>query len=420
MKATTSNYRGFCIYKRTRTDRKGKTEYYIRLDGGKKKKSIRALAVEIGMDLGVIPINIHDVRNVIDKAIEIGLLDTGTCNLRPDIPLSIYMHKLLDDYDTSPWIEKERKRGRSLGEDHLENYERVFRLYISHLIDGMTIRTLSKDDVRRIISGLESLSPDNFNKSLDCLNIVCRYAVQEGDLEKNPVEEIGIRHRIAHPKEKEITTMEETDSFLSVMERNAKADIPFAKAAYFCTLLIVNAGIRNEEIQALRPDSFKPSRDPDYVLVDISTAWDESRHKLKPTTKSKKGRFTAITKSFYEALMNYHNKNPYGTEWILWSAKTGLPISTRCMNNHIHKAMEEIGISRKAQKVRGLSFYAMRHVMITEKKGELSEDEEDRLIALMKSVGHESKAINEHYTHLDESRALEKAKKRPAIPVSDL
>lgn len=147
MKATTSNYRGFCIYKRTRTDCKGKTEYYIRLDGGKKKKSIRALAVEIGMDLGVIPINIHDVRNVIDKAVEIGLLDTGKGNLRPDVPLSAYMHKLLDDYDTSPWIEKERKRGRSLGEDHLGNYERVFRLYISHLIEGMTIRTLSKADV---------------------------------------------------------------------------------------------------------------------------------------------------------------------------------------------------------------------------------------------------------------------------------
>lgn len=288
-----------------------------------------------------------------------------------------------------PYVTDKIRRGgeysRSLCDSNRKSMEKhILPIFGPKRVTTITMRMVN--DWLLALPGAAKISRSTANKMLAILRTMLAEAVHRGIITANPA--AAVKPLVEKANARDAFTLEEATRLLSDPDKWGNI------LSYTASLLCAHTGLRAGEIRALRLQDVHE----DHIVV--SHSWDET-YGMK-STKSGNTRVVPLTPMLHEALMVLA---PDGPEGFLFSLDGKKPMSGRVLTNSLYRKMREIGISEEERQERGLSFHSWRHFFNSQLIASGVGGEITRAV-----VGHESKAMTDHYLHLkagDLGRVLE-------------
>lgn len=228
------------------------------------------------------------------------------------------------------------------------------------------------------------------------------------------------------------TTPEQMRGILTRSEFQKVLVLLRAKATehtYLAVLLAAATGMRLGEIRALRVPDITIINEVDSI-VTVSRSWSVKGG--EKTTKGKKERFVPCPTWLAEKLATLGRLNSYGTDMVFWSiveTKDNSPVSSNYIRETFYTFLYDVLEEQAGVKVgtmvedtdatergrfnkegkplmvragemmrrgRNISFHSFRHFFNTEAQALGADGDKLRL-----TVGHESKAMTDNYTHAE-------------------
>lgn len=218
------------------------------------------------------------------------------------------------------------------------------------------------------------------NAFIKTLRQIFSFAKKRRVIHNNPVEEIQVYKLIT--KEKGILTDQEVNRLFNSNETNAH----WKNAPRIRTLLLLAAatGMRLGEIQALHHEQIHENG----IFIDRSWSAIEG---LK-TTKTGKSRFMPVAKKLLAQLKTV-SENDIGL--VFHNDKNRhKPLYKKRIYRVFYEGLKLIGINKSERTERNITFHSWRHFANTYlKNAGINKD------VIMNAIGHETKAMHEHYYH---------------------
>jgi len=278
------------------------------------------------------------------------------------------------------YAEGRRARGYSISYGHLENSESYTRNHI--------IPKWGKDQVKDITTAhidawiLElyrkaELSPSTINKLLQIMRTLLQNALAHRYRSDNPAEHVKpIKN--THKKRRVLTNDEVKKLFAH--------EWPDFRH-YTINLLAFTTGARLGEVSGLLIKNVYPDR------IEILHAWEE-RHGLKEPKYNSK-RAVPISEKVYSCLQRVmYETAPETLVFFSCPERKDIPIGKKCIEKHLYKAMQRIGISEQKRQTRNITFHSWRHKLNSLLRSRGVPDSKIRLL-----TGHRGSAMTDWYTN---------------------
>jgi integrase len=350
--------------------------------------SITALAHKLGYPKTVKIIKLREADRVCTLALERGLIKQKT-----DSPLFKDFVLAYWDFE-GPRIQRKNKlKPNSIGRNHAYTMTICFTKHaIPQLPEGLTLQGVTAAHLRKVLNQVTdegSLANATIAKVMKSMTTPLREAYKKEIIQKDPTRTLDAIDESG--KEKGILTPGEFSLLLSWMRDHSSQHILLA------TVLAAATGMRKGEIRALRADDITIVNDFDSI-IKIDESYSDLDHFKIP--KAKKTRQTPCPRKVAEALLDLAKRNPNGDNLIFWAVGNGnpnSPVSPNYLSDGFYDAMKAIGISEELRRTRNITFHSLRHYFIT-RAGFIMGSKMD---SLRLTVGHESLAMTDHYTHSD-------------------
>ncbi|MEA5032295.1 MAG: tyrosine-type recombinase/integrase [Sphaerochaeta sp.] len=298
------------------------------------------------------------------------------------------------DYDGKRVQRKIRLKPNSIGKSHCYTMATLFTLHaVPYLPENADISEITRRDLQHVLNKLvdnTKLANSSIHKVMMSMTVPLHYAYQNdlilSDPTKNldPIDQRG--------KEKGILTPSEFKAVISWMEINSPPHVLLA------TILAAGTGMRMGEVRALRTDDISIVNELD-AIIRIDESYTDL-DKFKPP-KSRRTRLTPCPRKLADALLALAAQNPNGGNLVFWAVKCGgpnTPIAPNYIHDGLYKAFHTaLKMDEEERKRRNITFHSLRHYFIT-RAGSMNGINRD---TLRLTVGHESVAMTEHYTHAD-------------------
>jgi len=246
------------------------------------------------------------------------------------------------------------------------------------------IDNIKRADVLDFRKDLNSkkLKPATINKILSAVKTIFREAELREDITHNPTDGIGnVKDSVSS---KDILTNEELST---LFDKNNYVQIWKDIMSYTCFLLALNTGMRRGEILALKWKHIEFEKS--YIVIE--EAWKDVTTIGKP--KSGKTRYTPISKTIIEILLEYKEKKKFSTKDndLIFSYSDGSRLGETWWKKKFDTALEKAKIKTEN---RHLTPHTLRHTINTKLRD--SGENPDKIRA---ALGWSSEAIQNRYTH---------------------
>lgn len=350
--------------------------------------SVTNLAHKVGYLKSMEVTKKREAERVCTLAIERGLVKKKSCS--PN-----FSQYVIDYWDfNGPRIQRKNKlKPNSIGRNHASTMTICFKNHAQPLIpDGLTLENVTSTHLRKILNTLTdtgTLANATIAKVMKSMTTPLREAYKKEIIQKDPTRTLDPIDETG--KEKGILTSKEFSDLLVWMRDNSPQHILLA------TVLAAATGMRMGEIRALRSDDIEIVNEHD-ALIKIDESYSDL-DKFK-TPKAKKTRQTPCPLKVAQALLDLSRKNPNEGNLVFWAVSNGkkdLPVSPNYISDGFYKGLKGIGIDESNRRSRNITFHSLRHYFIT-RAGALLGIHSD---TLRRTVGHESLAMTDLYTHMD-------------------
>ena len=276
---------------------------------------------------------------------------------------------------------KFRRSRRELSRNYADSGMTNLKLHILPYFGKMRLETIESYDVEKwlLVFATKGIANQTANLNLTILKVMMGDAVRRGLLTTNPAEKVTPLKNNSKVRDILSTTEVEKIFDYESIEKNWTRRI-----YYLANLLAACTGLRVSEVLAVRNEVLFDG----YILVSKQYHY---KYGLS-ATKTHDSRQVPIPSELQTELdkLRVLNKGQY-----LFSNKGGeKPVSAHSLNNALRYAMTEIGISKKDQLKRNLSFHCWRHFFNTTMRTNNISDSK-----LQKLTGHKSQGMTDHYTH---------------------
>lgn len=254
------------------------------------------------------------------------------------------------------------------------SYDRLESTFTNHIIPKLghtKLNALTAQQIQReLINKMQKdgLSYSSIKKAYDGINAVCKYAFDDGKLQRNPVALVKMPSK-AESKQKEVVYFdrEEREAIIAACKQeygNGNRRYTFGSAYILC----MYTGLRMAEILALRWDQVNWEKKritvtDSVVLVKDRDNVDSGGHihrtlLVQNTTKTAAKRDVPLSRFAYEALLDLKEQTPYDEHGFVVCTHVGVPISP----GHFGKTFSKI-LDNAAVKQAGV--HALRHTYAT-------------------------------------------------------
>ena len=371
---------------------RGSKKLYVKFIGADGKQmnaiSVTSLAHKLGYPKTIEVRKKKEGERVCTLALERGLIEQISDK-------QVFGEFIIDywNYD-GPRIQRKNKlRPNSIGKNYAYTMTICFTKHAMPLLpNGIALQDITATHLRKILNTITDegiLANSTIAKVMKSMTTPLREAYKKEIIHRDPTRTLDPIDESG--KEKGILTPSEFSQLISWMRDNSSQHILLA------TVLAAATGMRKGEIRALKTD--------DIIIVNESDAIiriDESYSDMdlfKPP-KAKKTRQAPCPRKVAEALLYLAKNNPNGGSVVFWAVANGkpdLPVSPNYLTDGFYDALKAIGITEELRRVRNITFHSLRHYFIT-RAGFLMGGNMD---TLRLTVGHESVAMTNHYTHSD-------------------
>lgn len=343
----------------------------------------------------------------------------------------------LADYLTDYWdfngqrIKRKNRMVNGKGHESVsENYASIMQGYIkNHVVPrlkkDMTIEDVTprfvRDFMHRLVDKGE-LANATVDKIMVAFTKPLRDAWKDDMIHENPTKLLDSIDTTPE-RMRGILTRSEFQKVLVLLKDKA------TEHTYLAVLLAAATGMRLGEIRALRTTDITIINEQDSI-VTVARSW--SAKGGEKITKGKKERFAPCPTWLAEKLLALGKLNSYGTSLVFWSiadTKDKTPVSANYVRESFYTFLYDILEKQAGVKVgtmvedtdatsrgkfdkegkplqvragemmrreRNISFHSFRHFFNTEAQALGADGDKLRL-----TVGHESKAMTDNYTHAE-------------------
>jgi len=317
-----------------------------------------------------------------------------------------------------------RRRANSISENYASIMHGYVEKHIAPVIPkGMKVGEVTAKFVRDFSDRLldkGGVANGTIDKIMVALTKALRTAHKEGLVYSDPtrlVEAVDPTPK----RQRGILTNSEFQQVVALMREKA------SEHTYLAALLAAATGMRLGELRNLYAADFNIVNEQD-TIIDISKSWSVKGG--EKSTKGKKARFSPCPTWLARKLLDLAGKNPRGSSLVFWSltkTKTPAPVSESFIREEFYTYLYGIlekqagvkagtmvtddeavarGVTDKdgnppkvrsgeiIRRERNIVFHSFRHFFNTEAQVLGADGDKLRL-----SVGHESKAMTDNYTH---------------------
>ena len=206
-------------------------------------------------------------------------------------------------------------------------------------------------------------------------------------------------------------TADEAQALIKHLKHSTPAK-GYERWKYLVTAIIYYAGMRNGEIMALTPSCIEVVSGTSG-RIHVRRAWNKVDGFKTP--KNGKERTVTIPVQLARELLKWaDSSDPEGLIFYSLTDKKK-PIDEHLIMDCFRDALEAIGISKKQQKQRNLSFYSLRHGFNTALVNSgLSE------VQIRAVTGHSNIAMTMHYNHqTEEALKRQEEAREKSLPFID-
>ena len=289
-------------------------------------------------------------------------------------------------YDKCEYFKKKREHGFNLTKTYAHQKRCELERYILPFWGNHHFSNFTEERIEEWISWLRDtfqLSNKTINNIFSGLKVILGYAYKTGITDVNYSEKIiklkndSKTHGIL--SKEDVGKMFDEKALDSVWNGN--------NLHYTLNLLASKTGLRIGEVQALRKENIFE----DHLLINHGYV---EKFGLQDT-KNHKTRIVPIQKDLYLKLIEISSLQTEG-EYIFSATKGKSPVIRAEIIRYLKKALENIGISRKEQKSRFITFHSWRHYV----NSNLINSGVPKSI-VQSVIGHvNDDAMTEHYTHV--------------------
>jgi len=278
------------------------------------------------------------------------------------------------------YARRRKARGYSIGFKHLETCEGLIRNHILPLWGNRNITDIPTNEIERVILDLyrkKELASGSINKILQSIRSMFGQAVFKGYLKENPAALVKPVKNIY--RKRGILTNAEVKALFALTWPDFRH--------YTINLLAFATGARLGEIRGLLLENVKPDR------IEIMHSW-EDKHGLK-NPKFDSFRAVPISKKVYNCIRCVIKEScPENLLFFSNPDRKDIPIGKKCIEKHLYKAMELIGITQDERKERNVTFHSWRHKLNSLLRAQGVPDSKIRLL-----TGHRGSAMTDWYTN---------------------
>ncbi len=274
-----------------------------------------------------------DVEEIVAGLRERNLLVAAiTPSDKESIPMADYLNKPFDvflewfwDYDNSPYVERKRRHGHSIGRSHCEERLRHVRNHWRPWIKetSTTLASMSYASLDQFSAhlGTKRLTGQTKNHILTVATSALRYAYEMRVIPENPAR--GLIFFSTRHKKRSILTPEEAKELFRLSWHNETAKLASFAAA--------TTGLRAGELAALRLEDIEDDR----IIVRGSF----SRREGLKGTKTGEERDVPIISELRDRLRAHGGSNPHGETFVFWTTDAGRPLSPRRFYDGLRDAL---------------------------------------------------------------------------------
>ncbi|MDY6344282.1 MAG: site-specific integrase [Sphaerochaetaceae bacterium] len=303
------------------------------------------------------------------------------------------------DFDNSDYIKRRNKeKPNSITKAYANQERNRFLTYAMPLLPpNLKLVNIRSSDCEKLRDNLfkQNKSNSTINKVLQSLRSPLKEAYRLSLISDNIAEKI--ENASISSEEKGMPTPGEVSRLLSYLVRKNKPTT-YGRINYLMVALAVTTGMRQGEIQALKPEDFTFVNDT--AIIRIS-------HSYSPTdgykcTKGKKTRASSTDARLAKEILEFAQHNPHDNGFCFWSPSVSdKPVGKRYIIEHFQEALEAIGISQEEQKSRNLTFHSLRGFFATLMLPQVGAE------TTKKVVGHQNIATTERfYIHENETELV--------------
>ena len=386
-------------------ERKGRPGWWYQFteDGVRSSAlSVAALADQSGMS--ALPMNTkRQAERIVRDSIAKGFVGKGKGSAKGDLEVMLLEYW---DFNGERIRRRNRLKAGAISPYYASIMQGYIRNHIAHRIEGMALEEVTAylvDDIRNQLIDEGTLANATIAKAMTAFTMPLVDAYKAGALDEDPtrlLDSMGTQPE----KRRGVFSREEMQALLRVLRDSGDERV------YLATLLAAATGMRQGEIRALRAR--------DITLVDEDTALVHIRHSWsvkggQKSTKAKKERMAPIPLWVGQRLLDLASQRE-GSQFVFWSTHQGVPISANFIREQVYQALYQVIEEDKGYEVgsvvvvdgkkvrraelvrreRNIVFHSLRHFFATEAQA-LGADSD----TLRRTVGHESQAMTEQYTH---------------------
>lgn len=292
----------------------------------------------------------------------------------------------------------------TLANEWLENHSKIKNAYsyyinnvsqlerIKPVLGHKLLHQIGYKDIEALVKYLKEQDPTRsnttINRYLSFVRAVLNYAVDRGDLLRNPIKKKYFlpQHEVAW----QYWQLDEANVFMDFAEQKYSQCNRHVLLVYKIAL---NTGMRLGEIVALKWDAVVLSGVKPYIVVKRSVC--SRKHQVKETTKSKQVRHVGINEVLLQALGEAYKKKR--SDFVVSNQLDNMLNERNFVQRHFEKDIKEAEISR-------IRFHDLRHTYASNymmNGGSLYD--------LQKILGHYDMKMTERYAHLSKNHILDKA-----------
>lgn len=293
---------------------------------------------------------------------------------------------------------------QTVAQEWLENHSRIKNAYsyyfnnvsqlerIQPVLGQKLIHQVGYKDIEALITYLKNQDPTRsnttINRYLSFVRAVLNYAVDRGDLIRNPIKKKYFlpQYEVAW----QCWQLDEANLFMDFAEQKYCNHNRHVLLVYKIAL---NTGMRLGEIVALKWDAIVLRGTKPYIVVKRSVC--SRRHQIKETTKSKQVRHVGLNEALLPALEEAYQQK--SSEFVVANQMDNMLNERNFVQRHFEHDMKEAGVSR-------IRFHDLRHTYASNymmNGGSLYD--------LQKILGHHDMKMTERYAHLSKDHILDKS-----------
>jgi len=240
----------------------------------------------------------------------------------------------------------------------------------------------------------QGIGSRRLNAVLSSMKVAVNYLFDRGEIDKNPFQTIK---KVPYcPKEKGVLSFNEIEKVFLIEEKDPRVKVAF--------LLAVSAGLRRGECRGLKWRHI----DRETGLIEVVNNYiDGEGDKPCKWGSARKAILSERVIPFLDFLETASPATGQEDYILFHDSSKEEPISKETIRHGTARMMEAVGIPKKSQKERNLTFHGLRHTFVTFARMAGLPD-----IVVQSLAGHADASMMNHYSHGLQAIDYEEARRK--------